>query len=77
MKTFTIEIEWYNADKVLPEESGNYWCVTSKRFGYVTDLPYSKRHKLFNVYDGGDTKNAIAVTYWAYIPNAFLDREQE
>lgn len=62
---YTITL--YDAEEILPEESGNYLALVST--GYWAELSYSKKHKLFNVFDRDESLHtAIDVDYWTVIP---------
>lgn len=57
----------YDATETLPSRSGNYLARVNS--SYWTELFYSERHKLFNVYDGDKTiDTAIDVDFWAVMP---------
>lgn len=70
-----IELELHDARKELPTESKRY-LVIMRSGGFISDMPYSAKHKLFNVYDGLSEKLAIAtaidVDCWAEIPKEML-----
>ena len=51
-----------------PEKSGEYLCFTKNN--YFTVLPYSEKHKLFNVRDEFEVKDLyqIDVIAWCELP---------
>lgn len=68
-------LNFKNAYEELPKKSGEYLCYIDREWyisGEWTVLMYSTIHKLFNVYDRWDRKDAedhsIQVTYWAELP---------
>ena len=67
---YTITV--YDATEILPSRSGNYLARTVS--SHWTELPYSERHKLFNVYDSDESlDNAIGVDFWTVMPK--IERE--
>ena len=59
--------QWVSVKDRLPEESGKYLTRTA-RGGYLL-LPYSAKHKLFNVMDNFVCyENAIECTHWMPLP---------
>lgn len=66
------KITVHDATETLPSRSGNYLVWT--KIGYWTELAYSERHKLFNVFDRDDSlDNAIDVDFWTIMPK--MERE--
>lgn len=62
---YTITV--YDATETLPSRSGNYLVWT--KIGYWTELAYSERYKLFNVFDGDESiDTAIDVGFWTVMP---------
>lgn len=70
-----IELELHDARKELPTESKRY-LVIMRSGDFISDMPYSAKHKLFNVYDDVSNKGAIStaiyVDWWAEIPEEML-----
>ena len=64
----TTTIEWHETAAELPEKSGKYLAHTF----YIVELPYSKKHKAFNVQDDYTEfeaeRLAIYPNYWANVP---------
>lgn len=61
-----LQIEFFKASEKLPEQSGRYLTVTNS--ASWTNLSYSAKHKLFNVYDCDyNLYTRIDVEYWAEI----------
>lgn len=63
----TITIEWHDARKEPPTETGVYLVV--KASGRVGELYYSSKHRLFNACDDAPEDEAkeyaIECKYWA------------
>ena len=70
-----IKIKLFDAKEELPKRSGEYLCLVGGT--YWANLPYSTKHKRFNVYNE-DTrpKHAIDVLFWAELPE-MPEEEQE
>lgn len=67
---YTITV--YDATETLPSRSGNYLARVNSN--YWTELPYSEKHKLFNVYDTDESLDtAIDVGFWTVMPK--VERE--
>ena len=63
-----ITCKFYDVKEKLPEKSGYYLCFGG--CNYWASLPYSVKHKAFNVYDADeDTKYALRPDYWAELPD--------
>lgn len=73
-----ITIEWYSPAERLPEESGEY--LVKYEIDMISTLPFSKKHKAFNVVDEFDKKLAqrhkVTPCYWAKFPE-FKKNESE
>lgn len=67
-------IRWYNSDKIVPSEDGYYLC--QKMPGRYTTLPFSTKHKMFNV-SGDHVETAIEVQWWASLPELPQKEVQE
>ena len=57
-------IRWFNSDEIVPSKDGHYLCQTMQ--GRYTTLPFSTKHKMFNV--SGDVSTALTVQWWAFLP---------
>lgn len=64
-----IKIKLFDAKEELPKRSGEYLCLVDT---YWATLPYSTKHKRFNVYnDDTGPKYAIDVLFWAELPELY------
>lgn len=76
-----IELEFFSVDEKLPEEQCDVMTVskhelpeTEKTFYLQQNVPYSPKHKLFNVYDRDTEEEAGRYPFrnviaWAYQPD--------
>ena len=71
---------WHDARSELPKESGNYLAIIEieqyKRCGYITMLPFSAKHRLFNEFDTVENPDDFVhrcVLAWAAIDNLFCE----
>lgn len=62
--TIGTHIRWFNADEIVPSKDGLYLCQTMQ--GRYATLPFSTKYKMFNV--SGDVSTALAVQWWAFLP---------
>ena len=73
----TSTIVWHDAVTNPPEESKRVLCYYSH--GFVQELPYSKKHNLYNAYDTNSEEDAKRFAqqprYWADI--IILEEEHE
>lgn len=62
---------WRDTTEELPTKSGEYF-VKNVRNNWTSIMPYSAKHKLFNVFDHWEMDSASAislkVTHWAEVP---------
>ena len=70
--TFTTAIEWHDAKTDPPKKSSLSLLVVTSG-GYITDIPYSKKHNRFNFYDymSPEKPNNFDAVFWAEIPKQF------
>ena len=65
-----INLEFRNANQVLPQKSDRYVCLTGHT---LQVLPYSARHNRFNVNDWDEPEQAaefaIKIRWWATLPS--------
>lgn len=65
-----IEIQFISIEEKLPPKSGKYVIISET--GTFYNLPYSKRHRKFNVEDRDGKEMAteceIKARYWAEMP---------
>ncbi|MGN0378931.1 MAG: hypothetical protein ACI4EU_05030 [Butyrivibrio sp.] len=70
-----IELELHDARKELPTESKEYLMGVNGG-GYICNIPYSAKHKLFNAHDDNDYDYALSMAiypdWWAEIPEEML-----
>lgn len=71
--TFTTAIEWHDAKTDPPKESRESirdWPLIVDKNGYISKVPYSKRHNRFNFYDYNDPSELddYDVLFWAEVP---------
>ena len=74
--TFTTAIEWHDPKTDPPKESRESirdWPLIVDKNGYISRVPYSKRHNRFNFYDYNDPSELddYDVLFWAEIPEQF------
>lgn len=67
--TMNMNLTFHRPEQQLPEESGSYICMTLPSLIQV--LPYSSKHKRFNVYDWeqAPVQGALKVLWWAPKPS--------
>ena len=71
-----IVFNFHLVEDGLPEKSGEYYVITSG--GFVDHMDYSKRHKMFNVFDfDKTTETAIGVIAWADVPDELKAIKEE
>lgn len=67
------EFKWINAAERLPEESGYYIVWLGFEYNGFMVLPYSARHRQFNVHDDMTPsqvkKLSVPAVYWSDIPD--------
>lgn len=63
--TIGAHIQWFNSDEIVPSKDGYYLC--QKMPGRYTTLPFSAKHKMFNVSED-HVETALEVQWWAFLP---------